>query len=336
MKRVIKLVLKCLVVVVAAAVVAGIVYERWGQRQDRKRFSQIGQSVDIGGRTLNLYCSGEGSPTVILEGGYSWVTVQPEIAKLTRACWYDRAGLGWSDPGPYPRTSEAIAGDLHELLRVAAIRPPYVLVGASFGGFPVRVFAGKYKNDVAGVVLVDASHEDQHEPPSMQASVSRLPLTVRSALCALLPTMGQIGLVRLMSNSPAHRETPAGMSGEQATYFYFLSDLPRASVTSGNESCNWETSANEARTAGGLGDRPLIVLTAGKAFIPEEPAAAKEAAAFHQVWVNELQPKLVRLSTRGRQVIVENSGHGIQFEAPDAVIEAIREIVAEIRTGQRK
>jgi pimeloyl-ACP methyl ester carboxylesterase len=285
---------------------------------------------------LNLYCSGEGSPTVILEGGYSWITVQPEIAKFTRACWYDRAGHGWSDPGPYPRTSAAIAGDLHELLRVAAIPPPYVLVGASFGGFPVRVFAGKYKDEVAGVVLVDAAHEDEHEPPSMQASTSRLPKTVRSALCTVLPTMGQIGLVRLMSGSPAHRDPPQGMSAEQAKYSDFLSDLPKASVTSGNESCNWETSANEARTAGGLGDRPLIVLTAGKAFIPDDPAAAREAAAFHEVWVHELQPKLVRLSTRGRQIIVENSGHGIQFEAPDAVIGAIREIVAEIRTGQRK
>jgi pimeloyl-ACP methyl ester carboxylesterase len=331
MKRVIKFVLKSLTVVIAAAIVAGIIYERWGQRQDRKRFSQIGQSIDIGGRTLNLYCSGEGSPTVILEGGYSWITVQPEIAKFTRACWYDRAGHGWSDPGPYPRTSAAITGDLHELLRVAAIPPPYVLVGASFGGFPVRVFAAKYKEEVAGVVLVDASHEDQHEPPSMQASTSRLPSTVRNALCALLPTMGQIGLVRFMSGAAAHREPPSGMSAEQATYFYLLSDLPKASVTSGNESCNWETSANEARTAGGLGDRSLIVLTAGKAFVPDEPGAAKEAAAFHQVWVNELQPKLARLSTRGRQIIVATSGHGIQFEAPDAVIGAIREIVAEIR-----
>ncbi len=126
------------------------------------------------------------------------------------------------------------------------------------------------------------------------------------------------------------------MTAEQAAYFYFLSDLPKASVTSGNESCNWEKSANEARTAGGLGDRPLIVLTAGKAFIPDEPAAAKEAAAFHQVWVNEVQPKLVRLSTRGRQIIVEKSGHGIQFEAPDDVIGAVRETVAVVRTEQRK
>src|SRR5437870_3042032 len=111
-----------LVLTVIAAIVAGAVYERVARREDRKRFPQIGRSVDIGGRTLNIYCSGEGQPAVILESGpplpgYSWAFVQRKIAKFTRACWYDRAGYGWSDPGPNPRDGAAIAKDLHELLR---------------------------------------------------------------------------------------------------------------------------------------------------------------------------------------------------------------------------
>jgi len=108
----------------AALAFIGIVYERVGEWRDRKRYPQIGSSVDIGGRTLNLYCSGEGSPTVIFESaghtaGYSWIAIQPEVAKFTRACWYDRAGYGWSDPGPSPRTFAAIANDLHALLTAA-------------------------------------------------------------------------------------------------------------------------------------------------------------------------------------------------------------------------
>jgi pimeloyl-ACP methyl ester carboxylesterase len=330
MRSWVRLLLKGLVLAIIALIVAGIVYEQLGERSERKRFPQIGRSVDIGGRTLNLYCSGEGSPTVILDGaiGYGWAPIQREIAKITHVCWYDRAGHGWSDPGPSPRTSAAMALDLHELLRAAAVPPPYVLVGASFGGFPVRVFAGKYSNEVAGVVLVDSSHEDQHEPPSMQAPVNRLPRPVHGALCTLLPMAGRVGLLRLMLGSyGSMRDPPQGMSTDDARYFYFLSDLPKSFVASGNEACNWEASANEARAAGNLGDRPLIVLTGGKEFVPDDPAAAKEALAFHEVWVHELQPQLARLSTRGKQVIVKDSGHSI---APDAVIGAITEVIEEL------
>jgi pimeloyl-ACP methyl ester carboxylesterase len=336
MRRWIKVLLKLFALTIIALIVAGIVYERIGQRRDRQRFTQIGRSVDIGGRTLNIYCSGEGTPTVILEGaiGYEWAPIQREIAKFTHVCWYDRAGHGWSDPGPNPRTGNAMASDLHELLRAAEVSPPYVMVGASFGGFPVRVFTGKFPSEVAGVVLVDSSHEDQHEPPSMKAPVNRLPILVQSALCALLPIAGQVGLVRLMSGSSRpDRDPPPVMTTDEARYLYFLSDLPKSYVTSGNEACNWQTTANQARAAGNLGDRPLLVLTAGKEFVPDDPAAAKEASTFHEVWVHELQPQLARLSTRGRQIIVLKSGHSIQA---DAVIGAIREVVTEIRGGQPK
>src|SRR2546428_3455024 len=131
-KRLIKAALKTLAVLIVMALIAGVIYEQLGERRDRQRLPQIGQSIDIGGRTLNIYCSGEGSPAIILdtgasEPGYSWSNIQPELAKFTRACWYDRAGEGWSDRGPYPRTSAAIANDLHELLHRAGIPPPYVL-----------------------------------------------------------------------------------------------------------------------------------------------------------------------------------------------------------------
>ena len=110
MKRWTRWILKSLGVAIVAAVVAGVTYEQVGRRQDRMRYPQIGRSVDIGGRTLNVYCLGEGSPTVIFDSGghtagYEWIAVQPQVAKFTRACWYDRASYGWSDPGPLPRTS---------------------------------------------------------------------------------------------------------------------------------------------------------------------------------------------------------------------------------------
>ena len=168
----------------------------------------------------------------------------------------------------------------------------------------------------------------------MKGPVNRLPAAVRSAVCALLPTAGRVGLVRLVSGSSGPmRDPPQGMTRDEARYFYFLSHLPKSFVASGNEACNWETTANEARAAGNLGDRPLVVLTAGKEFVPHDPAEAKEALAFHQVWVHELQTQLARLSTRGRLVIVQNSGHAIQS---DAVSGASREVVTEIRGGHPK
>lgn len=136
----------------ALLLLAGFVYEQIGEWRDRRDFPQVGRSIDIGGRSLNLFCSGAGSPTVVFDSGsgqpgYSWILVQPEVAKLARACWYDRAGYGWSDPATGVRTSADIADDLHKLLRAAGIAPPYVLDGHSFGGFNVRVFSNRYRND---------------------------------------------------------------------------------------------------------------------------------------------------------------------------------------------
>jgi pimeloyl-ACP methyl ester carboxylesterase len=161
-----RIIIKGLALTIAVVLSCGIVYEQLGRSADRKRFPQIGKSVDIGGRTLNIFCSGAGAPPVIFESGgpgpgLEWETFQPEAATFTRACWYDRAGEGWSDPGPFPRTSNAIAKDLHELLKQAGVPPPYVFAGASFGGLNSRVYEGLYPNEVAGMILIDSAHEDE-------------------------------------------------------------------------------------------------------------------------------------------------------------------------------
>src|ERR1700733_15753779 len=155
-----------LAVLIAAALVAGIVYEQVGRERDRKRLPQIGKSVGIGGRTLNISCVGTGAPGVFFEDrggapGVGWAALQKEVAKFTEACWYDRAGVGWGASGPYPRTSAAIATDLHALLKNADVPPPYLLAGASFGALNSRVYAGLFPNEVAGLVFIDSAHEDE-------------------------------------------------------------------------------------------------------------------------------------------------------------------------------
>ena len=346
----IKRLLKVLIAVIVLATAAGFTYEQIGRSQDRKRLPpQVGRSVDIGGRTLNIYCSGVGSPAVIFESGgndpgYDWVLVQPNVARFTRACWYDRAGVGWSDPPPAPRTSATIANDLHELLRRAAVPPPYVLVGQSIGGEYVRVFTDKYPAEVAGLVLVDSSNPDQHEPPSMKGPASRLPRTVRQLFCFALPAMVRLGVNRWMS-SRQRQLAPSQLSPEEQQVYSLLKSRPTASMTAATQACHGTRGGadlpdtgtgnpevdNAARASGKLGDRPLVVLTAGSYGTPDNPVAARESSAFQEVWVHQLQADLARLSTRGHQVVVENSGHMIQFEAPDAVVKAVSDVVTQMR-----
>jgi pimeloyl-ACP methyl ester carboxylesterase len=208
MRRWAKFILKVLALTIIVLIVAGVVYEQLGERRDKKLFSpQIGRSVDIGGRTLNIHCAGEGSPTVILEApgngpGYVWAPIQAEIAKFTQVCWYDRAGEGWSDPGPFPQTSAAIAKDLHELLPRAGVPTPCVLVGFSSGGLNVRVYNGLYPNEVAGMVLVDSAHEDEPKRAPKFYLGHNPPRYLWYPLHLKFQTTRHIGLLRLIQPSP--------------------------------------------------------------------------------------------------------------------------------------
>src|SRR5260370_22900572 len=142
-------------IILILGMLAGVIYERVGKQRDEERLLSMGQAVDIGGRWLNIYCSGSGSPSVILDTGgsapdYSNMPLQKLISNETRACWFHRAGLGWSDPSPVAQTSATIAADLHELLRVAKIAPPYILGGQAFTRLHLRVFTHAYPSRRAG------------------------------------------------------------------------------------------------------------------------------------------------------------------------------------------
>ena len=193
-----------IVMLVAAGV--GAVYERVEEWRDRDRFPIVGQRMDIGGRSLNIFCSGEGAPAVVFESGlglsgYSWVFVQREVAKFTRACWYDRAGYAWSDAGPYPRDSVAVSHDLHRLLQAAGVAGPYVLVGHSLGGFHVRVYNRLYPAEVAGVVFVDSSYE--YETDAIPAhTVTDFPSATFHFGAWMAEVAYQVGLARLLSEPP--------------------------------------------------------------------------------------------------------------------------------------
>ncbi len=310
-----------LAILVLALIGAG--YEQYGQWQHRRHFPQIGRSVDIGGRSLNYFCVGEGGPTVLFESGaggpgYGWVYVQREVSRFAKACWYDRAGYGWSDSAPYPHPSSAIAVDLHELVRRAPIPPPFVLVGASFGGFNVRVYDALYPDDVAGMVLVDSSHFDERE---------RIPTAYfPHAQSMLAQVLRQVGLLRVFMDADPG-PLPKGLTAQDLAITNSFE--PKTLVANTKEL--FLESAKQARAARGLGDRPLVVLTAGRPpGQAHSPVEVRQAQYRQRVWI-QMQQQLARLSTRGRQVVVPDSRHGIQFDAPYAVIAAIREVVMDVR-----
>jgi len=325
--------LKWLGLALVLLILVGLIYEQIGERHDRELLPQVGRSVDIGGRSLNIFCSGRGSPAVVLESGagepgYSWSAIQPELAKTTYTCWFDRAGEGWSDNGPFPRTSRAIVDDEHELLKQAGVEPPYVLVGHSFGGLDARVYAGRYPSEVAGMVLVDAAHEDE---PS-RAPKFMLGHTLPRPLWRLNHWVSQgaarVGLIRLLVGSPSLPPNP-----DRRQIVAALRDQPKA-LANLAEYVTAPENYKEAHESPGIGDKPLIVLTGGKPWgNTGDPEVDRQGAAYKQVWIHEIQPKLTRLSTRGRQIIVPNAGHGIPDDAPEAVVSATREVVAEARMG---
>jgi pimeloyl-ACP methyl ester carboxylesterase len=189
-----KRVIAGMVGLVLVLLLAGVVFQFVMTRIDARRYPAPGEMVDAGGNRLHLYCTGEpGAPTVVMDSGLGgtvldWQLVQPELAKSTRVCTYDRSGMGWSEAGAQPRTSEQIAGELHILLGNAEVRRPYVLVGHSFGGTNMQVYASQYPGEVAGMVLVDSALEDE-EAVTLTKSLQPSPV--------LLKFYATIGLTRL-------------------------------------------------------------------------------------------------------------------------------------------
>lgn len=331
------------------ALLVGFTYEQVGRARDVSRLPpRVGQAVDIGGRTLNLYCSGQGTPTVILETGgnspgYEWRLQQSKMAAFTRTCWYDRAGVGWSDPPSAPRTSTSVAGDLHLALQRAGVQPPYVMAGGSVGGEYVRIYTAHYPSEVAGLVLIDSAVPDMREPDFYLAAGNRMSGRTRHLFCVALPAMARFGVLRFAA-SRERRRRPPDFTSEQASILARLEAQPKALRTDADQACAATDEGrivprtgggnpdidNAVRSAGGLADRPLIVLTAGKYWAPD--GFEKEAAEYHEIWVHQLQASLVRLSSRGRQIIVD-AEHDMA-ESPDSIAIAVRQVVEEVRANR--
>jgi pimeloyl-ACP methyl ester carboxylesterase len=333
LRRWIKRIFLALLLLVLAALLSGLVYQRIAGAIDARKFPPPGRMVDAGGRRLHVLSLGRGDPAVVFDAplGAShmiWSLVQPEVAKFATTLAYDRGGYGWSEAGPGPRTSLRAAEELHTLLGNSGVKPPYILVGNSIGGLNVRLYAFRYPKQVAGLVLVDPAHEEQSE--RLPSSARTDPSFIRTL--RLFRVGARFGLPRLL-----------GMPLGEASSGLLPVEL-RPMARAAGFRCAWvdavyhETLASEAsfaevrsarRGLAGrpLGEIPLIVLTRGEA----EGEAAEEKEAW-RVW-KELHNDLAQESSRGQQVIVSGSGHFIEADKPQAVIDAIRTVWEISRQG---
>jgi pimeloyl-ACP methyl ester carboxylesterase len=323
--RLVRIGARFVAVLAALVLLSAASYEQIGAWRDRRVLKQIGRSVDIGGRTLNIHCVGEGQPTVVFVAGrtapgYVWTPTQRGVSAFTRACWYDRADLGWSDAGPDPEWGDAAARDLHHLVQNAGLTPPLILVGASFGGYIIRLYHHAYPGEVVGMVFVDAALEDAG---TIQGMPHRDPPPIpRSVIRGLSSALGWVGMMRLLASDPGR--SPKQWSADEWDILGRLGRQRKVLLADAKVGPERAT-ADLVRSTGGLEDMPLIVLTQGRPIA--DPHSLE--AGVRRGWV-DLQRRFAERSSRGRQVLVPSSGHGIPVEAPDAIVSAVHEILTTV------
>jgi pimeloyl-ACP methyl ester carboxylesterase len=307
------------IALIASLALAGAGYEALAAGGDAKAYPPPGQLVDVGGYRLHIQCAGTGSPTVVLDAGLGgssldWNLVQGDLSQTTRVCAYDRAGMGWSDAGPQPRTPDRIARELYTLLTNAGIEGPYVLVGHSLGGKNIRMFALQHPSQVAGMVLVDARSEYVEEQTS-QAEAQAFQQGIASQ-GTLYGVTRRLGLIRLFG--AGMWRTP-GMPEKISTEMALLTTSQRSIDTQSAEALGRTADDAQLKAAPSLGNLPLVVLASEQNMtgMPEWPEAQKRQAA---------------LSTNGRLIVIKGSGHYIQLEQPAVVLDAVRQVVAQARS----
>lgn len=296
------------------------VYARVLHRRDEARWKAPGRLVEVEpGRTMHLYCTGSGTPTVVLEAGLgdfglsSWRFVQPQLSALSRTCSYDRAGTGWSDPPRVSPMPTAMVNDLHTLLAKSGEPGPYVIVGHSLGGPLARHYAVHYPAEVLGLVLVDGSHEDQ---------ITRMKGMPAWAdwIIKIIPALHYSGIDRVAQTATADTLDAVSVARETTD------NAMHNTAQIGAMLPQWF--AEVGRDAKPFGDLPITALTAGKMSVPGvTPEVAK---SLHDEWV-AMHKEIVARTSRGRWILAEQSTHYIQKDQPDLVIQAVREMLDTVR-----
>lgn len=310
--------------------------------QDLTAYPPPGKLFDAGGHLMHLNVKGNGKPAVIFENGsgdfsFIWDLVQPAISKTTTTVSYDRAGYAWSEEGPLPRSGRQIAYELHTALRNAGIKGPYIMVGQSFGGFLVRIFARYYSKEVVGLVLVDAPNENEKIIVNNQAIRIREMAKGRIAPGIQNITQKNIDTALPKENNPVASNTsiepPLDRLSPEDQKMQIWAQTQFNYFKAASSEMDWspedvaDTYKNKGRPGYMLGNIPLIVISKGNGSYSGLPDSAElERQRL------ELQNELTHLSTNSKHIIDRNSGHNIHLEDPGTVINAIQQVLRAYKT----
>lgn len=298
-----------------------------------------GKLIDVGGYSLHLYCTGEGGPAVILDAGLGdWsinmANLQEQIAEFTQVCTYDRAGYGWSEEGPEPRTSQQIVDELAALLENGEVEPPYILAGHSFGGVNVMMFAAQHPELVEAVVLLDASHPEQMD--ALNAEVPEIVALEESAAVAY-----QSMLEMAEAGAPVPQELldafrPQGITDEQFEIWSQVAVQPKGLRAMIGEMESLNDSLAQAQEIDTLGDIPLVVIAHGVKLgdmMTDEDLAAmgvtREIMDTYEALWRGFQEDYLTYSTDSTLIIADESHHYVYVTQPDLVVEAIQELISD-------
>ena len=318
-----------LIVILGACACLGAIYNLIALHRLRAAHPAPGAFYDVAGHSMHLYCIGAGSPTLVLEAGLGddwiyWQKVQPRLAETTRVCSYDRAGLGWSAPQPPPQDAQVISSNLHSLLMAAHERGPLILVGASAGGFYTRQYFSNFREDVAGVVLVDSSVPEQLTVfPGRMDTVEKRNKRHRNARLQWLREIS--GYARITGQCKGEVE-----KGQESYAPFVAAETCRPGFSTAwlPEYDSFWHSADEAAQSKCCGDVPLLVISQD----PDRSKVGWDAQSISQqpMW-SQLQENLKRLSLHSRRIIAVSSGHHVMIDRPDVVISGIQQMIMDLR-----
>jgi pimeloyl-ACP methyl ester carboxylesterase len=318
-----------LVLAAVAVVCIAAGYNYWAVRHYQARYPAPGKLYRVDGYPMHLYCTGSGSPTVVLEAGLGndfriWDLVQPELSKLTRVCSYDRAGVGWSDRQPGPRDSNSIVKQLHGLLLAAGITEPVVLMGHSIAGLHLRAYASTYPGEVVGLVMVDPSTPEQFHrmPPEIQRQLH----TTEQELGWLQPLV-PLGIVRMVGQCGT--TPPKGLEAHADWYLGDNNCSPSFLGTIQAEMAGIDASAKEVAHTGPYGDLPILIFSQDPDV--KQPGVSEDLRArMSAVWYR-LHEDLKRLSSRARRIVAKGSTHYVQIDRADLVNREVSLFIRQLR-----
>jgi pimeloyl-ACP methyl ester carboxylesterase len=314
------------------------IYHAVASKIEQDKYPPPGQLIDVGGYKLHLYSVGEGSPTVIFDhtlGSLGWSNyfVFTEIAKITRVVVCDRAGYGYSETSPKHRTSEEIVQELHTLLTKANIPQPYIFVGDSFGGYTARLYADKFPDQVVGMVLTHALHEDTVLNFPVSIILIKIVFLIGFKFTQISAHLGMVRLAGLMGLFEFFKKELRQFS---------QADLIRLKI-SFYSAKHWEamfrevrdinTSSEQIKHTGSLGNMPLTVVSVQQFLKRSLLTFFLPLRQVDEAWT-KMQPELLKLSSNSKEIVAENSGHFVGIDDPEVIIKAVSELIEEVRSQQ--